>query len=375
MKITILALHLGYGGIEKFVSNIANMFSEENEVEIISIYKLFDNPPFHIDSNVKITYLLDGMQPNRDEFYESIRKFNILEFIKQAYISLKILYLKKYKMKQAIKKLESDVIISTIAPHNKLLSKFGKKSAIKIATEHNYKIDDAKYINNVAKSCKNLNYLVIASKQLATIYSKKLESSKCKVENIPLTLNYIPEQTSKLNNKVLTYVGRLSEEKGVIDLLDIFKIIHDKDEQFSLNVVGDGELKGKMIQKITENHLEDCVYMQGYKTKDELETIMLNTAIGINTSFTESFGLALLETFSYGIPCVAFSSAEGAKEIIDNNQNGYIIKDRNFEEMAYNILDLINNRNKLLTFGKNAKEKSKQFDVKNIKEKWYKLLN
>ncbi len=37
MKITILALHLGYGGIEKFISNIANMFAKENEVEIISI--------------------------------------------------------------------------------------------------------------------------------------------------------------------------------------------------------------------------------------------------------------------------------------------------------------------------------------------------
>ena len=375
MKITILALHLGYGGIEKFISNIANMFEENSQVEIISIYKLYDNPPFYINPNVKITYLLEDLKPNRDEFYESLRKFKVLELIKQSFTSLKILYLKKYKMKQAIKNLESDVVISTIEPHNKLLSKYGKKDTIKIATEHNYKNDDKNYINNVIKSCQNLNYLVIASKQLANIYSKKMMNSNCKVVNIPLTLDYMPEKTSELSNKVITYIGRLSEEKGVIDLIEVFKKIHDKDDEFRLNIVGDGELKEKMIQKISENHLESCAFMQGYKSKSELEEIMLNTSIGINTSYTESFGLALMETFSYGIPCVAFSSAEGAKEIIDNDKNGYIIENRNFEEMANKVIDLVNNKDKLMIFGKNAKEKSEQFEVRNIKEKWFKLVD
>lgn len=375
MKITILALHLGYGGIEKFISNIANMFEENNQVEIISIYKLYDNPPFYINPNVKITYLLEDLKPNRDEFYESLKKFKVLELIKQSFISLKILHLKKYKMKKAIKNLESDVVISTIEPHNKLLSKYGKKDSIKIATEHNYKNDEKNYINNVIKSCKNLNYLVIASKQLANIYSKKMMSSNCKVVNIPLILDYMPEKTSELSNKVITYIGRLSEEKGVIDLIEVFKKIHDKDDEFRLNIVGDGELKEKMIQKISENHLENCAFMQGYKSKSELEEIMLNTSIGINTSYTESFGLALMETFSYGIPCVAFSSAEGAKEIIDNDKNGYIIENRNFEEMANKVIDLVNNKDKLMIFGKNAREKSEQFEVQNIKEKWFKLVD
>jgi N-acetylglucosaminyldiphosphoundecaprenol N-acetyl-beta-D-mannosaminyltransferase len=200
-------------------------------------------------------------------------------------------------------------------------------------------------------------------------------NSNCKVVNIPLTLDYMPEKTSELSNKVITYIGRLSEEKGVIDLIEVFKKIHDKDDEFRLNIVGDGELKEKMIQKISENHLESCAFMQGYKSKSELEEIMLNTSIGINTSYTESFGLALMETFSYGIPCVAFSSAEGAKEIIDNDKNGYIIENRNFEEMANKVIDLVNNKDKLMIFGKNAREKSEQFEVRNIKEKWFKLVD
>ena len=43
-KITILALHLGYGGIEKAISSLSNSLCEEYDIEIISTYKLYDNP-------------------------------------------------------------------------------------------------------------------------------------------------------------------------------------------------------------------------------------------------------------------------------------------------------------------------------------------
>ena len=41
-KITIFALHLGYGGIENAIINLANMLCDKYEVEIVSIYKLYD---------------------------------------------------------------------------------------------------------------------------------------------------------------------------------------------------------------------------------------------------------------------------------------------------------------------------------------------
>ena len=41
-KITILALHLGYGGIEKCISTLANSLKDEYDINIISTYKLYD---------------------------------------------------------------------------------------------------------------------------------------------------------------------------------------------------------------------------------------------------------------------------------------------------------------------------------------------
>lgn len=374
MKITILALHLGYGGIEKFISNIANMFEKENQVEIISIYKLYDKPAFYINPNVKIKYLLENLKPNREEFYKSIKSLNIIEIIKQSYIAIKILYLKKYKMKQAIKKLKSDVVISTIAPHNKLLSKYGKKEWITIATEHNYKGTDKKYVDKVINSCKNLNYLVIASKQLTHIYTSNMKNAKCKLVNIPLCLDNVPQKVSNLKSKEITYIGRLSEEKGVIDLIEVFKKVHEKDSSIILNIVGEGTKKDDMLAKAKEYDLENNIIFHGFKQRNQIEEIMLNTSIGINTSYTESFGLAVLETFSFGIPCVAFSSAEGLREIIDNNKNGYLIENRNFEEMSQKIIELTVDEETRNKMGYNAREKSLVYTEERIKEKWYKLL-
>ena len=55
------------------------------------------------------------------------------------------------------------------------------------------------------------------------------------------------------------------------------------------------------------------------------------------TSYSESFGLVLLEAASFGLPLIAFDSAEGAKEIIQNGQNGYLIQNRNKEDMSNKI--------------------------------------
>ena len=64
-KVTILALHLGYGGIEKSIVALANLLVNDYEVEIISSYKLLDEPAFDLNPAVKVKYLITKFKPNR----------------------------------------------------------------------------------------------------------------------------------------------------------------------------------------------------------------------------------------------------------------------------------------------------------------------
>jgi N-acetylglucosaminyldiphosphoundecaprenol N-acetyl-beta-D-mannosaminyltransferase len=93
-KITIVALHLGYGGIEKAIASLSNMLCDKYVVEIISTYKLFDKPAFSIDDRVKIKYLMDD-KPNREEIKKAIKKINIISTVKEFFKAFRILYLKR----------------------------------------------------------------------------------------------------------------------------------------------------------------------------------------------------------------------------------------------------------------------------------------
>ena len=73
-KVTILALHLGYGGIENVISTLSNTLSSKYDVEIISTYKLYNEPAYKLDEKVKVTYLKEDLKPNKKEIEHYFNK-------------------------------------------------------------------------------------------------------------------------------------------------------------------------------------------------------------------------------------------------------------------------------------------------------------
>ena len=92
------------------------------------------------------------------------------------------------------------------------------------------------------------------------------------------------------------------------------------------------------------------------------------------TSYTESFGIVLIEAMSHGVPCIAFDSAEGAREIINSGENGYLIKNRNFDAMIMKINDLISNEKERIKIGKQARESVKKYTSDIVGEEWITLI-
>ena len=374
-KITILALHLGYGGVEKAISTLSNILIEKYEVEIISVYKLYDNPAFEINPNVRITYLLDrNLSPNKKEFKEAIKNKKILDIFKEGFKSIKILYLKKAKMKDAIKHITSDIIISTRIEHNELLSKYGSENSIKIAQEHTDHKNNQKYINSLVKSCNNIDYFMPVSKELTEFYKKYLDNTKTKCVYIPHSLDYIPNEISDLRSKKLVSIGRLSSEKGFDDLIDVFEIVLQQHKDYTLDIIGDGDQKDLLYSKIVDKKIQESIILHGYQNKAYINDILQESCIYINTSHEESFGLVLIEAQSFGVPCIAFDSAKGACEIISNGVNGYLISDRNKEKMAQKIIDIIEDREQRVTLGIKSRENAEKYSRKNISREWFEFL-
>ena len=87
-------------------------------------------------------------------------------------------------------------------------------------------------------------------------------------------------------------------------------------------------------------------------------------------SYEESFGIVLLEAASFGLPLIAFSSAQGAHEIIQNEENGYLIENRDIRSMSTCIINLISDEERRKIMGRCAKKSVEQYSFFSVKETW-----
>lgn len=390
-KVTILCLHLGYGGIEMAISNLSSMLSDKYEVNIVSNYKLYDKIPYKIDNKVKITYLIDDdlairVSSYKEKFFhfkfislfkelfnDYLKKGKIIKLFCDTFNSIRVVYLKKKLMVDYIKSCNSDVIISTRVEITELLNKYYKGNAKLIFQEHSHHNNNEDYINRILKSLKNIDYFMPVSRKLTKFYKNKVKGNT-KVMYSPLCVDYIPEKESKKSDKNLISIGRLSSEKGFLDLIDVFSIINEKDDECKLHIIGDGVDRTKIENKINDLNLSESITLYGYKDKKFIREKLNDMSIYLMTSYEESFGLVLLEASSYGIPSIAFSSAEGATEIINNDVDGYIIENRDKEQMANKTLELLYNKKKLSNFGHEARIKCEEYSYDSVKEKWLGIM-
>lgn len=391
-KIAILSLHLGYGGIEKSIAALANILCEKYKVEIICIYKLYEEPAFKLDDRIKVTYLIESKLPITVAEYKLLlfkgkfrkllkkltkdyfSKLKLLSFLKDG-VSGVFMYPRRFFVtKKAIEECKADIMISTRTFLNEWLSNYAKPNVIKIGWEHNHHHNNERYAIDVVRSSKKLDYFVLVSKDLKKFYTKKLRKYPCKCVYIPNLLDTIPTRLAPLQEKRLISIGRLSKEKGQIDLLKIFNQLAKYHPDWHLDIIGDGPERENLEDYIKEHNLEEKITLHGFQSKEYIDKMLHKSSLYIMTSHTESFGIVLLEAMSHGIPCIAFSSAEGAREIISSGKNGYLIKNRNTSAMMKKIEDLMKSESIRKSIGKAARKSIKQYTKEVVQEDWYNLL-
>lgn len=373
-KITILLLHMQHGGIEKQTIAFANELIKKYEVEIISVYSMNKEPAYSVDPKVKIKYLIDD-KPNRNEFKDAIKSKNPLKILKEGFKAIKVLYLKNHLMIKQIKKLHTDFVLSTRIEQANMLSKYAPKSVITMTQEHLHN-DSDKYIKKVKKSFKNLDYLIVLGPGSRENYSKWLEDNKkIKIVEIPNILEEIPEQSSKLNKNRLVAVGRLHPEKDFETLINVFNKVLKQIPNSMLTIVGGGDELDKLKQLTEKLNIENKVKITGMVSKEQVEEYLMNSDIYVMTSITECFPMVLLEASSCGLPLIAFDVPVGPRAIINNGENGYLIKNREVDEMANKIVEMLNDREKLLEMGNESKKLSNMYLASNVMPRWYDIFD
>ncbi|MGK7894481.1 MAG: glycosyltransferase, partial [Xenococcus sp. (in: cyanobacteria)] len=121
----------------------------------------------------------------------------------------------------------------------------------------------------------------------------------------------------------LIFLGRLTPDKGWDFTLSLLpKLLQEIDkDQIAFLVVGDGETKDKIIDKLTKHQTN--FHLFGRIAPEDIPELLANCDLHVTTSEKETRGLTILEAFASGIPVLA-PRAGGVIENIEEGANGYL---------------------------------------------------
>lgn len=172
-------------------------------------------------------------------------------------------------------------------------------------------------------------------------------------EKIEIKGNFLSEMEMNFdhNNKenYAVFMGRLSEEKGLMTLLKAFQKIN----KIKLKIIGKGHLEGGLKRYVSENNIS-CVEFLGYVQGNRRLAILQKARFNIIASKCyENFPMSALESFSMGIPVIA-SRIGGLSELIEDGKNGLLFEPGNAHDLTEKIEYLYKNPDKALEMGEYA---------------------
>jgi glycosyltransferase involved in cell wall biosynthesis len=119
------------------------------------------------------------------------------------------------------------------------------------------------------------------------------------------------------------YVGRLSVEKGLFDLLEAFRYLRDQMPEAKLDIVGAGLLRDELVERTRRLGLESAITFLGAKTQEEIGQRLMRSAALILPSHREPWGLVVNEALSYGCPVVVSNICGCVPELVLDGVTGY----------------------------------------------------
>lgn len=152
---------------------------------------------------------------------------------------------------------------------------------------------------------------------------------------------------------IVLFVGNLIKRKNVDSLLEAKKIANS---DYYLVIVGDGPLFKKLNKKVEDENIRDVIFTG---SRDDVENIIPSCDVLILPSFSESFGLVLIEALACGKPVIG-SDVGGISEIINENV-GLLVNPKKVSSISKAIDKIISDDELRTVLSMNARNRAKDF--------------
>lgn len=358
------------GGIENVVRIKANALSDRGYEVFIALADYNPKESVDVTKNIRIIDL--GIRYYKDDWKSKYHLLKGIIFKRREH---------KKRLTRVLKKIQPDIVISVGQSEKYFLPEIkGKWKTIReFHYEKLYRLRNSySWLSKVIARLINIYDYEYKIKQYDSIVVLTNEDKINNWKNkkaivIPNPVNISINGNAKLQEKKIISVGRLVNQKNFFSLIRAFRLVVSKHPDWELDIYGEGILKEQLNEEIRINKLEDNVFLLGYHSN--IKERMLDYSLFVLSSKFEGMPNVILEAMSCGLPIISYDCPCGPRDLICNNETGFLIPLNDEEMLANKICDLIENVDKRKSMGKNAREQIEQFSLENIVDEWVFLFN
>lgn len=176
-------------------------------------------------------------------------------------------------------------------------------------------------------------------------------------------------------DKVIIYIGRISKEKNIGEIIDAMPEYMKLHENVKLVIIGGGPDKDNLEKKVESFNLEGRIIFTGPKPWDDIGLYYRIGDVFVSGSTSETQGLTYIEAMAAGLPVVARDD-KCLDEILDIGKNGYKFTTK--DELIHG-LDAILYESSDIPYGENARIKMQKYSTeefaKNILNVYEEVMN
>ena len=344
-----------HGGIEKLVSIKANYWSEVFGYEVTIISTEQKELPKVYNLSEKVNFIDLGINFHREISFFHPR--NLAKLVRNI-----------SKIRKIARKEKPDFIL--VASHIPLtyvlpfmntdaktikefhFSKYNKKTSIK---EKVFSFSEKFY-----------NYLVVLSDEEKRYYPSH---NVVVITNPVEKPGFVPKKVNERQNRAAA-VFRITPVKQIPKMIDAWESFFKKNPDWELHLFGTGEKEyvDSLNELVKEKNLENSIFFCGqsseiFKELNEVKMLLM-------TSQHECFPMVLLEAASVGVPAVSFDIPTGPRNIITDQENGFLVPAYDVERFVLAMSCLAENKELLEKMSINALKNAERFQLDRIMHQW-----
>lgn len=349
MRIAILIPTLKPGGAEKQAALLASILSDENDVNVISLWGKKNLSPFIKeildDSHVRVHYLSGKSLYKWIEFYKLLKKYHI-EVAFNYLTSSNVIGSVIEKMVR-VKIVFNGIRNSRLTPIKTILEWFA----------HNFIADYTIY--NCQSGAEHFEKLGFRKNKTIVIHNCFPNISQ-------------PVKRTDKDIKIIITVGRFEAQKDYLTAIKSIAELRKKRKDFIYNIVGHGSLENRVREWVKEYEISDCTNI--FIAPNNVQEILRSADIYLSTSLFEGTSNSIMEAMNWSIPIVATNVGDNSI-LVKHNESGYLSEIGDVVSLSQNMEQLLSSYQKRLCMGLRGNSMLHTFSQENFRKRYCELLN